>query len=480
MRHLFAAALVLLAVAQPALAEQIELETEVFTLSATLDPDLGACVVPAGQVPEGDACAWLVLTRPTPTPEGQVRVYLPSDGVEGISLRVMGVSPPVYAETVRSQLAESMRIGRERVIDEVDGAEVLWATQSFEPWRGIPTVDDHTEFDMPHARIRLRSVQLAGTRGIVNVTARSLVDDAARANAAMEQLLGGLQIEPAPYRGVDPTQPFDALMAQCDAGNTAACGLVAFDLALGLQTDADPVTALSLARPACDAGDVSGCAALANLLRDRVLYTEQEAADADLVAEAIAANVHVCEREMPAHALVVLERAFGPPACQTAGMLLDSEQADDVGLRDTRRAAIYFERACEEGEDVIREMGCRSLGLALLDGEPSAAEAQRAIELLVPRCEAGDARACRVGVAFFEVSAVPFDFDRADALLRQGCDLRDTYSCVALEDLIELRAYLAGDLGRPEPEWYERLPLWAWGGILAALLGMLLLVRQQD
>lgn len=475
MRHFFATALVALAVAQPALAAQIELETEVFTLSATLDDGLNACVRVQESVLDDAACAQFLHAMNAR--QGDLVVFLRDRTRFPTVISFVALGGPLYAETTLRLLEEQGESAHAAALRNQPGGTISAATSEITTIGAVPAHDRRFVVTSSIDTMRMRGLTLAGATGWLQVTVASAVDDADRADAIVDQLLSGLVMDPAPFRGADPMAPTALLLETCDAGNIAACGIAAWQLQLDEDANGNRERVLELGRPACAAGDFSGCDAVAATLFKDVFLTDSQNRGVliESVPAAIEANERLCNVDPAARPDTALEAPQIATACLRAALLYRNHRAEAAQLRDRRHAADLLERACDDGGG---RFACLNFGIALLDGDGGEVDAPRAIEHLVPQCEDGESRACVVGTAFTGMPGVPVDRDRARALLTLGCDQDDARSCAALNDLDH--PPLPVDLGSeplPLVPWYQRVPLSIALGIAIGLAGLLLVVR---
>ncbi len=170
----------------------------------------------------------------------------------------------------------------------------------------------------------------------------------------------------------EPKRAAELYANACNAGDAAACTASAVMLELGLGVDRDGTKAASLYEKACKSNDALGCAYHAFMLEAGRGVKRDEKRVADLLASTLPGLEKACDKgEMR--------------ECVALGF------ASETGPKpDQARAAVLYQRACEEGF----QSGCSNLAVLNFLGKGVFKDLTRAIGMFDKACEAGEPTAC--------------------------------------------------------------------------------------
>jgi len=246
----------------------------------------------------------------------------------------------------------------------------------------------------------------------------------------------------------EPKRAAELYANACNAGDAAACTAQAVMLELGLGVARDGTKAASLYEAACKANDALSCAYHAFMLEAGRGVKRDEKRVADLLASTLPGLEKACDRgEMR--------------ECVALGFAIENAPSKP----DAQRAAVLYQRACEDGV----QSGCSNLATLNFLGRGVFKDLQRAVSMFEKACEGGEPSACtnlgiiRAGTSFglrhgvrgvttfkltceaqFQVGCagwgmlikVPPDLPPgptvAVALSKKGCDGGDLVACVNL------------------------------------------------
>jgi TPR repeat protein len=281
---------------------------------------------------------------------------------------------------------------------------------------------------------------------------------------------------------------------QCERGNKASCGALAWMVHLAATAPADEERALKLSSDACDAGVAPACTNAATL--------ELEGETAERAISRYERGCRLGDAEgcvslgmlhfggnypfsnPPSSFRWFLRGCAAGSAAACGDLALSYEHGLGVG-QDGPRAAVLATAACESGEPlfcsnagvlylqgaVIKQdlprargfferacagkspLGCANLGLLYEAGQGVSQDFRRAVELYRQACEGGSGLGCRrLGIALEAALGQPRDFKLAAQAYDQGCELGDAGSCSALGAL-----YIEGHLGDTKAEYAAEL-----------------------
>jgi TPR repeat protein len=257
---------------------------------------------------------------------------------------------------------------------------------------------------------------------------------------------------------------------RCDAGEAKACvdlsgryfGGVAVprDTTRGRQLDE---RAFHLADSTCTTGDLSGCA-LAGIAYGTGRGARQDVGHAKTLEERACAggNADGCFNLGTAYLLgligivrdsiraaQLLEQTCKGGHSNACFQLGWNYEVGRTVARDYKRAADFYQQACDAARDANDMMGCHFLGSAYDQGRGVREDAAHAAELYYRACQGGNGDGCNnLGQFYQEGRAVPKNASRAALLFDRACQLGNPSGCANLSLLYERGKGVPRDLDR--------------------------------
>lgn len=213
----------------------------------------------------------------------------------------------------------------------------------------------------------------------------------------------GTGVSPDPRRAT-------ALFAQgCTGNNLSACNNLGMNLADGLGVDKNPTKAIDAYTKACDGGMKLACRNLGLLYRDGRGVPQDLAKAEPLLDKACKTNT--------------------PYACKNAGDL--DLMLSEKGAPHWKQAVAHYKTGCDNGD----QTSCRAIGVMYLDGRAGLPKSTSAAAVWLERaCLQDDPIGCRVlGMMLVQGVGVTKDLDRGKQLLTRACGAHDEDACRALD-----------------------------------------------
>lgn len=195
-------------------------------------------------------------------------------------------------------------------------------------------------------------------------------------NAMVERFPRECPVEMVQYSSictVCPLVPRSKCLAKCDSGDADACSLYAFSTAIGVDSDADPITAARYFKKGCDGGSLMGCEAVAHAIRKGDGYPKDELRARTMLEDTCA-------------------KGLSSACVGVATILLRAGEAT--------AAFAWAERGCTD------RYGCTSLA-RLCAQDPAHAPARCVESAAVRACHYGDEASCGGARIPGEASAAP-------------------------------------------------------------------------
>ncbi len=211
----------------------------------------------------------------------------------------------------------------------------------------------------------------------------------------------------------------------CAKGYLPACTL--HGALVDLAGEQAPLAAASFVQ-ACKGGDMLACARLAldwpcfhpeSNIRKKLVCPD------DLKAQLVAQSAG--DKAAPAAGLEG-SRALGQKACdalEPVGCVAVASSLEEAA-EDRKHAFPLYERACEMGDYLGCERAVRIARQSIEDDKTAQVtrrkDAERALPMLLPGCDAGDGRVCAELASYFEGSwGAPADMPRAKGFHQKAC-----------------------------------------------------------
>ena len=168
-----------------------------------------------------------------------------------------------------------------------------------------------------------------------------------------------------------------------------------------------------------------------------IVDPEQVPPDVSKASESIDADPVVPENQESADIKAEVQSTCGVGSFEDCFELGESYRKGDGVPRDARRAAEFYERACDGGY----APGCYNLGKSYSEGEGVGQDWAQAAELYWRACEGGYGGGCNnLGHLYAEALGVPVDRGRAAEFYERACDDGFAEGCYNLGD-----SYTAGE-----------------------------------
>ena len=197
----------------------------------------------------------------------------------------------------------------------------------------------------------------------------------------------------------DPQRAIKMFQKACDADDSEACKNLGVSYFYGKGVEPDYERAAAANAKACDRSEYVACANLGLALMEGKGVSVDRAKAIEHFERACENGVDsTCRRA--AFALEVdgeTERAQGlfDKACDSAvgcyNLGIDF-YTGKLGVKDIKRAAMYFERGCERGQ----ASSCSNFALLLRDGVGVEKDKERSMQMFKKACDAGNEDACNI------------------------------------------------------------------------------------
>ncbi len=224
--------------------------------------------------------------------------------------------------------------------------------------------------------------------------------DAGEAKACVDlsgRYLGGVAVSRDQKRGEQLYErAFHLADSTCTTGDLSGCAIAGIAYGIGRGVPLDLERAKTLEERACAGGNADGCFILGYASLLGVMGIVRDPIRAAQLLEATCAGGH-------------------SNACFQLGW--NYELARTVP-RDYKRAAVFYQQACDAARDAFDMMGCQFLGSAYDEGRGVKEDAAHAAQLYDRACQGANGHGCNnLGHFYQEGRAVAKDASRAALLL---------------------------------------------------------------
>jgi TPR repeat protein len=247
--------------------------------------------------------------------------------------------------------------------------------------------------------------------------------DAAEAKACVDlsgRYFGGVAVSRDTTRGRQLYErAFHLADSTCAAGDLSGCAIAGLAYGFGPVASQDLDRAKTLEERACAGGNADGCFIVGYSSLLGMMGIARDSVRAAQLLEATCAGGH-------------------PNACFQLGW---NYEFGRTVPRDYKRAAVFYQQACDaarDSNDMMGLMGCHFLGSAYAEGRGVTEDAAHAAQLYDRACRGGNGSGCNnLGQLHQEGRAVAKDAGQAAQLYDRACQLGNPSGCANLSLLYE-------------------------------------------
>ena len=244
--------------------------------------------------------------------------------------------------------------------------------------------------------------------------------DAGEAKACVDlsvRYFGGVAVSRDQKRGEQLwARAFHLADSTCTTGDLGGCALAGKAYGTGRGAPQDLARAKTLEERACAGGNADGCFNIGFASLFGMIGIERDTIRAAQLLEATCAGGH-------------------SNACFQLGW---NYEFGRTVPRDYKRAAVFYQQACDAARDANDMMGCHFLGSAYAEGRGITEDGAHAAQLYDRVCQGGNGSGCNnLGHLYQEGRAVAKDASRAAQLYDRACQLGNPSGCDNLSLLYE-------------------------------------------